>query len=73
MLLKVFKLGYISRVLAIDCINNGRSIRDITHWFVDCHFEASNLYFDAPSYVLETEVTIFGTECNAEGESRDAR
>ena len=33
------------RVLIIDCINNGRSICDVTHWFVDCCFEASNLDF----------------------------
>ena len=22
----------------VDCKNNGRSISDVTHWFVDCHF-----------------------------------
>ena len=35
--MKLFKA--IVNVLAIDCINNGRNIADLTHWFVDCCFE----------------------------------
>ena len=32
-------------VRSIDCINNGRDICEVTHWFVDCCFEASSLDF----------------------------
>ena len=53
----------------IDCINNGRSSHDITHWFV---FRVSILAVAILVY-LETEVTIFGKEDDAEHESHDAR
>ena len=44
-------------------MNNGRSIRDGSHWFVDCCSEASSLNFGRRHLVfLETEVTIFGKE-----------
>ena len=59
--------------VTIECINNGRSIRDVSHWFVDCCFEASRLDFGRRHLsFLETEVTIFGKEGGAKGESRDA-
>ena len=61
------------RVKTIDCINNGRSIHDVTHWFVDCCFEALSLAFVCCHLVLEPEVTIFRQEGDAEGESHDAR
>ena len=44
----------------IDWINNGRSSRDITDWFVDCCLKASSFNFGLS--FLETEVTIFGKE-----------
>ena len=31
----------ITGAFVIDCMNNGRSSRDVTRWFVDCRFEAS--------------------------------
>ena len=38
-------------------MKNGRGIRDITHWFVDCHFEALSLDFGRRHLVfLEPEV-----------------
>ena len=53
-------------------INNGRSIRDVTHWFVDCRFEASSLDFGRHLIFLEPEVIIFGREGGAES-SRNTR
>ena len=48
------------------CICNGRSICDITHWFVDCCFEASGLDFGRRHLGFwEPEVTIFGREGDA--------
>ena len=44
----------------VDFISNGRSIRDIIHWFVDCCFEAMS--FDCGHchlVFLEPDVTIF--------------
>ena len=42
--------------------------------FVDCCFEASSSDFGRRHLdILETEVTIFGREGDAEGVSRDAR
>ncbi len=39
----------------LDCIKDGRSLCDITHWFVDCCFEASSLGFDRSHFdCLET-------------------
>ena len=47
----------------IDCINNGCSIHDVTHWFEDCGFEALSLHLGRRRLVfLEPEVTIFGRE-----------
>ena len=38
----------------------------MTHWFVDCRFEASSLDFGRHHLVfLESEVTIFGREGNS--------
>ena len=55
-------------------MNNGRSIRDVTLGFVDCHFEALSLGFGRRHLgFLETEVTIFGKDGDAEGESSNAR
>ena len=61
-------------VLSIDCINNGRRSCDITHSFVDYHFEALSFDFSCRHLAfLETEVTIFGKKGDAEDESRDAK
>ena len=50
-----------------DCINNGRSICEVTHWLVDCLFEALSLDFGRRHLVfLKPEVTIFGREGGAE-------
>ena len=35
----------------IGCINNGCSIHDVTHWFVDCRSEASSLDFGYRHFV----------------------
>ena len=62
------------QIQTIDCINNGRSSRDVMHWFVDCHFEGLSFDFGRCHLgFLETEVNIFGKEDDAEGESRNAR
>ena len=51
----------------IDCINNGRNICDISHWFVYQCLEASSLDFGRRHPVfLEPEVTIFGKVDDAE-------
>ena len=42
----------------IDRINNEHSICEVTHWFVDCHFEALSLHFGRLIF-LEPEVTTF--------------
>ena len=62
-------------VKIIDCINNGLNIWDVTHWFVDCCFEASHLDFGRRHLVfLEPEVTKkIGNEGDTDGECRDAR
>ena len=54
-----------------DCINNGRSICNVTQWFV----LKAGLWISAVAilFFLETEVTIFGKEGDAEGESCDNR
>ena len=53
--------------LPIDCINNGHSIREVTHWFLDCCFEASSLHFGRRHLgFIEPEVTIFGREGDTE-------
>ena len=64
-----------------DCLSNGRSSCDVTHWFVDCCFEALSLHFgrrhlsflSLQRRFLETEVTIFGKDSDAGGESCNAR
>ena len=54
-------------VCIIDCINYRRSSRDVTHWFVEKHFEAFNLHFGRRHLAfLEPEVTIFRREGGAE-------
>ena len=50
------------------------SVYIINHWFVGCCFEALSLNFGRRHLVfLELEVTIFGKEGDAEGESHNAR
>ena len=45
----------------------GGSICDVNHWFSDWHFEASSLDFGSRHLVfLEPEVTMFGSEGDAE-------
>ena len=41
----IFSLRGWRFIKTTDCINNGRSICDVTHWCVDFHFEASSLDF----------------------------
>ena len=54
--------------------NNDCSICDVTHWFVDFYFEASSFDFGRRHLgFMEPEVTIFGKEGDAEGESHDAK
>ena len=54
-------------VPSLDCVNNGRSIRDVTQWFVDCCFEASSLNFGCRHLVfLEPKVNNFGEESDTE-------
>lgn len=53
--------------VSIDRIDNQRSIREVTHWCVNFHFEALNLYFGRRRLVfLEPENTICGKEGGAE-------
>ena len=43
------------------------AVVDVTHWFVDCCFEALSLDFaKSPSCFLEPEVIIYGKEGGAE-------
>ena len=56
------------RVWLIDFTN--MDISDNTDWFLDCRYEASSLFHLG---FLKTEVTIFGKEGDAEGESCNAR
>ena len=57
----------VKRVGTIDCRNYGHSTCNVTHRFVDCCFEASNLDFGRRHFVfLETEVTIFGNSDDRE-------
>lgn len=51
-------------ILIIDSIINSGYI-DITHWFVDCHFEASSLGCHHLVF-LEPEVTMFWQDGGAE-------
>ena len=47
----------------LTLINDVHSIRDITHWFVDFHFEASSSHFGHRHLRFsEPEVTIFELE-----------
>ena len=48
-------------------MDNGHSIRNVTYWIADCHFEASSLDFGRRHLVfLEPEVTIFEREADTE-------
>ena len=61
-----------SYIKIIDFINNGRSIRHVTHWFVDYVFEALSLDFGRGHVgFLEPEVTIFGREANSRAISEE--
>ena len=31
--------GALNKVFTTECLNNGCTSRDVTHWFVDCHFK----------------------------------
>ncbi len=55
-------------VLLTDCIKDGRSLRDVTHWFLDCRSEASSLGFGqdlAILTVLKPDVNVIGGDGGA--------
>ena len=56
----------------VQTMKHGLHSRDVTHWFVDSHFEALSFCFGR-RHLVEPEVTVFGKEDHAEDESHDAR